>query len=392
MTSIFNLSMPMFLLAFGLGATVDAFYKLVAIPSAAGVVQFIATVAAGATPQQIGAIVWKSIVRGMANPNGLLKEFLELLIAFLTEAEIIESFEDAIPLVGAILQAIGALGVIAEVAETSCELVLSPWTYEYDLVGTHDSLSPFYLTRWIRRDFPVRLQLIKLRLYSTMVLRKCKLLRCRAEHRLAPGPIHGSATRWKCHGQFRIVCPGRHSGWPWFPGTKNDVGSSVTITITEDLLPIRTGTTYQHTQKTGLDAQGNHVWSCKLPAPVAPESQSLCQLNPGNPCSFREITVSAVGYVGYGWQSFSTSPCQGASAQLDQLANIPIANSVSGNAQTGYALTPCSLGGAARLIYDPLGRPDSNFYVDTTQDVNVVRQVKFRRPGSTQPARWLGEY
>src|SRR5262249_8091840 len=74
-----------------------------------------------------------------------LGQFVSGFLAFLTTAEVVDGLEDAIPIAGEILQAIGVIGTLAEIAETTAEVLSSPWTYEYDLVGTYDltlSVSP----------------------------------------------------------------------------------------------------------------------------------------------------------------------------------------------------------------------------------------------------------
>jgi hypothetical protein len=93
-----------------------------------------------------------------------------------------------------------------------------------------------------------------------------------------------------------------------------------------------------------------------------------------------------MGYIGYGWQSYSTSDCaSGASGQLDQMANIPGVNGAGGNAQSEYAAMPCALDGPATLVYDPLGRTSVNYYLDTSSQWNVLRQVQLNPPKFSDP-------
>jgi hypothetical protein len=132
-----------------------------------------------------------------------------------------------------------------------------------------------------------------------------------------------------------------------------------------------------------LDAQGNHVWAC-APAPAA--APTACEANPGNLCSFRNITVSSSGYIGYGWQSYNNAGCaSGGAGQLDQMANILLSNDSSGNAQAGYAFTPCALQPGTKLVYDPLGRPDANYYLDVTNGSNLIRQIQLNPPAFADP-------
>jgi hypothetical protein len=111
-----------------------------------------------------------------------------------------------------------------------------------------------------------------------------------------------------------------------------------------------------------------------------------CEANPGNLCSFRNITVSSLGYIGYGWQSYNNAGCaSGGAGQLDQMANIFVSNGSGGNAQTGYATTPCALAPGTKLIYDPLGRPGANYYLDSTNSKNLIRQVQLAPPAFPDP-------
>jgi hypothetical protein len=165
--------------------------------------------------------------------------------------------------------------------------------------------------------------------------------------------------------------------------TSNDVNASPTITITEKRLPITSDTVYSHMQKTTLDPQGNHTWACAAAPAAAPPA---CEANPGNLCSFRDITVSSLGYIGYGWQSYNNAGCaSGSAGQLDQMANIFGSNDSGGNAQTGYAITPCALDPGTSLVYDPLGRPGANYYLDSTNNKNVIRQVQLVPPAFADP-------
>src|SRR5581483_599754 len=112
----------------------------------------------------------------------------------------------------------------------------------------------------------------------------------------------------------------------------------------------------------------------------------VCESSPGNICDFRDIMVNSLGYVGYGWQSYNNSGCtSGGAGQLDQMANIFIANGSNGNAQTGYITTPCGIQPGTKLVYDPLGRPGANYYLDSTSGNNLIRQVQLAPPAFADP-------
>ncbi|MDQ2840306.1 MAG: hypothetical protein M3Y72_04555, partial [Acidobacteriota bacterium] len=360
MTSIFNLSLPALLIAFGIGATVDAAIKTVVIPFAKLIVTEVINAFEGGSQSQIIAIFWRSIVKGITNPSGPLKSFLTAFLEYLVEAEVVEGLTDAIPLVGAILQAIGALGAVAEIAETSVDVVLSPWTYAYALVGTYDLSVTIYHDPKDPTGFPASAATYKVTAIfdnGTPIVTVLNMpgtgVSTLPPVSFANVPLGGKVTITV--GFYTV--DGTHVGHGTTGAVQNTPGTNPTITITEERLPLGPGVLYMHKQKTMLDAQGDHVWACS-PAPAAPEIPSSCQPNPGNICAFRDINYNtSMGYIGYGWQSYNTSACTaGGAGQLDQIANIPGANGPSGNAQTGYATVPCSLQTAAKLVYDPLGR------------------------------------
>jgi hypothetical protein len=395
MTSLFNLSIPALLIAFGLGATVDAFGKTVVVPSLNLFFTEIAARDTGATLTQILTILWRSIVKGLANPSGPLKDFSIRMAKFFADAEVTEAIEDAIPLVDAILQAIGALGALAEITETSCEVVLSPKTYAYQLVGTYDlsvGLKP------AANNFPAAAATYKVTAVFDNGTPHVQTLNMpggttkQLPDVVFPGvPLGGTLTvtvgfyaaDGANAGQGTHV--GHGATGPIANEPPRDPASAPVITVTEDRLPLGPGVMYMHKQRTMLDTQGNRAWHCGS-APVAPVTPSSCEPNPGNLCAFRNITFnSSMGYIGYGWESYNTQGCVSGAGQFDQLANIANANGPGGNAQTGYAASPCGLQGAAKLVYDPLGRPDVNFYLDTTNNLNMLRQVHLNPPKITDP-------
>ncbi|HEY3457850.1 MAG TPA: hypothetical protein VGK64_24935 [Bryobacteraceae bacterium] len=390
-TVIFNMIAPPLLIGLGLGAQTDQFSKDVvikAIGSQLFLTEFFALFS-GATQDQLGTLFWRLIVRAATSGAGLTF-FLQLWAEFFLEAEALAAVEDAIPIVGAILQALGAAGAAAEVAETTVETGLSPWTYQYSLVGTYDlsleiktsnpngfpSTAKTYTVTAIFDDGTPHTQTLSIE--NTGVPKITVTF---------PGvPLGGMVTLtvgfYDQDGtQVGNGTTGSVSNIPPQPGT-----SGPAITITQTPVPLRPCTVYTHKQKTALNSQNEHMW-VQGPAPTAPTNPSACDPAPGNICQFRNIAYnSSMGYIGYGWQSYSNSNCEsGAFGQLDQMANIPGVNGDDGNAQTNYAALPCALGGLARLVYDPIGRVDVNYYLDTTNNVNVLRQVQLDPPKFSDP-------
>ena len=377
LTSIFNLGLPAFMIAIGVATQWPPIVKTVCIP-------FITTAATLLVPliyangKQAGTVAWRSFVRILLNPSGALKAFLAALGAALAEAEITSALLDAIPIVGAILQAVAALSVLAEITETSCEVVLSPKTYQYTLIGQHDltvTISPQ------NNQFPAAAASYQL---TAIFDRGAPFVTNQAFTGGSGGtvsftfhgvPLGGNVTTNVAFYSSDGSLVGHGASAP----VVNDLNAAPSIAITNDLLPITSATQYQHKQKTSLDAQGNHLWIC-APAPGGTEASLVCENSPGSLCSLRNITVSSSNNIGYAWQSFSNASCQaGGQGSLDQVANIPNANGSGGNAQSGYALTRCALTPGVKVVYDPSIGASSNFYVDPAN--NILRQVSLNPPG-----------
>jgi hypothetical protein len=376
-TSVFQLCIPAFMMAIGVAGAFDAMYRIVILPSLNLLITELATAGEGETTAQFLAILWRSIVKGLANPAGPLKLFLTLFGEFLAWAEATTAFIDSIPLIDAIFQAAAALAVEADIAETSIETGLSPWTYAFSLVGTHD-LSLTILPGNPAFPAAAATYTVKAIFDNGTPYVQTLTMPGAGVSQLPPVvfknvPLGGKVT---LSAGF-YAADGTQVGHGATVPLPNETGNNPTLTITQDRLPLNASTIYMHKQKTALDAQSNHLWGCG-PAPAAPSVPSACGTSVGNLCDFRNITFSSsMGYVGYGWQSYSTAACEsGTSGQLDQMANIAIANGAGGNAQGAYGTVPCALGGAANLVYDPLGRSAVNYYVDTTDSANVLRQVQ----------------
>jgi hypothetical protein len=397
MTSLFNLVIPASLIALGIAQDIDVIVKTVFVPLALLVATEIAVGIPNGTPAQAAAIYWRAFVRGAVGPA--LKKFFTLFLPLLASFEVLDSAEDAIPIAGQILQAIGVLGTYAEISETTLEVSSSPWTYEYDLVGTYDlSLAIFPDTSKDPNGFPAAAATYKVTAIfdnGTPYVQTLNMPGTGVKS-LPPVvfqgvPLGGNVVLTV--GFYAVdgtqVGHGTTGSIPNLPPGGNVSGPA--ITITEDQLPINSSTVYQHKQKTGLDAEGNHMWICGAPAPLAPKGPPGCAPNPGNLCSFRNIAYSSgAGNIGYGWQSYHPAACNTGAAQLDQLANIPSVNTGS-NAQAGYAAS-CPLTGPARLVYDPLGRSDVNFYLDTTNNKNILRQIQLNPPQFPGPNQAWGKF
>ena len=379
MTSLFNLVIPAALIGLGVASNVDAFVKQVAAPLALLVAQEIATGVPDGTAAQATAIFWRAFVKGaVGKAMGML---ITAFVEFLTEFEVLDIAEDSIPIAGEIIQAIGVLGTFAEISETTIEVLSSPWTYINNLVGTYDlsvTLNP-----QDQSGFPATAATYTVSAVFDGGAPHLQTLRMPGTNaKTLPAvvfdgvPLGGMVTItvgfYAQDGTH--VAHGTTGSIPNLPpGSSLASSKSPNITVSNVQFPITASTKYQHQQKTVLDGNGNHTWLCTL-VPPSLSAAASCDPAAGNICEYRGIEYNTTfGTVGYGWQSYIKSVCEpNLVAQLDQLAALPNAGS---SVQQEYATVPCPMTGAAKLVYDPLGRADLNFYLDTTGNNNLLRQV-----------------
>lgn len=408
LTTIFNLIVPTLLLGLGLSESVDALVKTVAIPvvnlAATEFIAFMADESQG-TPNfaNMLAIFWRSLVRWMSSGGALkfLATLIPRLAAFIGEAATAAAITNALPLIGAILQAIGALGTLAEITETSCEALLSPWTYQTSLVLTHD------LSLTLRPDpednatpqGADRCQ-VSAMFDSGGTPRVLEMALQERQSQLTlrfPGVPKGGKVSIDASFVQSPTDPSQPHKVLGKASTglvANQADQLADVLITNMRASIGPATRYQHQQKTALRPDGSgrqvHAWDATLPPPSAKQSDMPCA-GPGDLCRLFDITVRqgtalGAGYVGYAWQGFSTGVFDcGSGGQSDsgQLANL---NTDTGNggvrAQAGYAALPCGLA-QPRLAYSLLAHGSANFYLDPAQ--RLVRQVLLDPPAFADP-------
>lgn len=378
LTSIFNLGLPAFMIGIGVAAEFPPIVKKVVIPFITSSASELVPLIFG-NPTQDGTSAWRIFVRALLNPTGLIGSFLTSLGEALAAAEITSALIDAIPIVGAILQAFAAAATLAEITETSCEVMLSPKTYVSTLIGQHDlavTISPetgqqfplassyYQLTATFDRGAPFVTR-------GAAVAGSTDPLKVAFSGVPLGGMVTASVAIYSADGTL----VGNGTSLP----VMNDLNAAPTITFTQVAIPITANTKYQHSQKTSLNAQGQHLWVCSR-APGGTVESLVCENSPGTLCNLRDITTSS-NYIGYVWQSYQTitgAPCQ-TIGSVDRIANIPNANASNGIAQGGYALLDCALVPGAKLVYDPSMAAATNFYVDPA--TRLLRQVTLNPPG-----------
>jgi hypothetical protein len=370
MTFVFNLVIPTLLLGMGATQGIDAFTKGVIVPLANVLAVELVAAKIGADWKQALTIFWRALVRWLASP-GSVKEFAKLfppLMAYISGEEAADAVEDALPLVGEIIQAVAALGTAAEILETSCEIALSPRTYENDLSLTHDlhvtinaqpgslrDADQYTVTAQfdnggtpVTQTVPMRNGADSIPVTFTNVPLGGQVNISASFYKVAAGPNHEHVLLGK--GTTGLV--------------SNAVDTLAPIALTPIRFPLGPNTVYKHRQVTALDAQSNHVWQ-DASAPPKSAPGALSELYG---ITVRQKTASP-GYVGYSWQGQDRS---GNTELQDRMANL----NTDTNAQQGYLKAPFGLPPSRSrtwLAYSLLGQDSANFYLDTT--TGLIRRV-----------------
>lgn len=386
-TTIFNLIAPPVLIAAGAAQNIDLWFKFGVIPL---IQTALAEIFAAASDNDIGFKNLLNIfVRALARTGAAI--FLKIAgtaIGYIAAGEA----EDSIPLAGQIIQGLGAAGAGLELIESSIQVANSPWTYEYDLALTHDltvyikpdenddttpkAANEFAVTALFGNGGTPHVQTIPLPQPLSEVIVKFTDVPLGDVVNVSAAFYQKPSDATSDH----VLLGKATSG-----AVPNTADALDPFGIQEISFPIGPQTTYQHKQKTALDAGGNHVWALAAP-PTTKQSDISCE-GPGSLCDFRSITVrqgtqQAPGYVGYAYQGYSAgvSDCAaGGQGQLDQVANV----NTGEDPQSGYAAASCGLQTGAKLTYNLLGHPTTNnlpgnsttnFYLDSTS--KVIRQVQ----------------
>lgn len=284
--------------------------------------------------------------------------------------------EDAIPFgFGTLIQAVMALGAVAQMVETSAEIANAPWTFVTQIDATHDLKVTLSHDPRDTQGFP------ETATHYTL------LAVCDSGSPAESGPILMPTTtrtqpleytfkNFPSGGKVTVTA-GFYSNTDWLAGTGvtgalDNTLDNVAITIKENLVPLTATTVYTHKQKMGLDANGKHIWIAgRQPAVQAPS----CSNRAGSLCVLQGITVSeAFGAVGYVWQSYSPAVSSfgaGAVSQLYQFANV----SFTDQPEKGWLHSGGGFTSPPRLAYSRTSPISQNFYVDTSASNAVVRRI-----------------
>jgi hypothetical protein len=394
LTLMFNMVVPAALIALGAAVDLTVIQKLVVVPGVNLAFREIALLSidltADSTKKNLFTAFWKALVgqavRGAFKP---IVEFLARIIQRMVQYVVAAELEDAIPIAGQIVEAVTTIGALADIAETTGELIASPPAYESTLVITQD------VTVTIDND-PKDDTLPK---SATLCVVKLLSDAGGAPRVAAVVPDVSKASLSVMfpalpRGGRISITAGFYSGTADAPmarlvgqassGLVPNTSGVHTLVLTEIPVPIEASTVYVHKRKTTIDASGALAWAA-LPAPSA--SADPLSVNPPKSlcderalCDFRGVTVrqgtgSQQGYVGWAYQGQGSS-CAGGDGKVDRLSNIGTAGG------GGYATVKCGLqsgASGAKLVYSLLGRPAQaasalvDFYLDPA--TRLVRGV-----------------
>ncbi|MBC7600307.1 MAG: hypothetical protein H7238_15000 [Polaromonas sp.] len=284
--------------------------------------------------------------------------------------------EDCIPFgIGLALQAVMALGVAAQIAETSAEIANAPWTFVTQVDATHN------LTVTVSHDpadtagFPATATYYTLRaVCDGGSPAESGRIAMPATTRTAP--LSYTFDNLPAGGKVTVtVAFYSDTDWLAGAGSTGAVDNSLdtaAITIKENLVPLTPATQYSHKQKLGRDSNGRHIW---IAGPKPAAQPANCNNVPGSLCNLQGISVSETfGNVGYVWRSYSQGVSSfggGGAGQLYQFANI----SFTEDPESSWLHSGGGFPAPPRLAYSRVSPISQNFYIDTSTGQAIVRRI-----------------
>lgn len=307
--------------------------------------------------------------------------FMEMIAEYVEN----EQVENAIPVIGKLMLAIAAVGLATEIIETSAEVGNSPRTYVDKLKLTHDVTVTVYHDPDDPAGFPAVAD------YYEVLATFDDGTPFTSGKISMPGTTVTSPLVYTFNNsfpyggkvQFSVQFTSTDN---WLAGVGNTLSidntvDSVEITIEENKVLLSSSTVYSHKQKIVLDTSGNHIWQATSTSPSANANSLACGSVDGILCNLVGITASEdYATLGYGWKSYSsevTSCESGGIGQLNQFSSVSFAQ----NPQDSYLKPVCGFSAPARIAYDLMGSKKNNYYLDTTNGKNLVRQIQLELYG-----------
>jgi hypothetical protein len=395
MTGIFNLCLPTFFLALnaaaGVGKMLDALSKdtqeLVEI--APLVLELFADTFEAISFSDPAAFLGVAKAVGEELLSSKSTQLVKFVITYLTEGETQQDLLDAIPVIGGFLAMVLAVGTIAQIAESSAQVLNSPSTYRRDVDLTHDIDVKIVGDPNDAGQWP-----------STATNFKTVLLfdggtPTSLSQQLPTGTVDTQTASFKAVPLGGIVTASvqvySDTGFQVGVASVGPIDNidpmgggplTIDITLTELQVPLTASTVYSHKEVMALDASGNHVWEATTIPPI--QEPSACNNVDGELCELTGITVNTTaGDVGQTFKSASkdvTDCVSGAGGQIHTFSNA----ATTANPQDSFFYSGCGFNQPPRLVYDVVNDRDFNFYLDTSSARTgfrggIIRQVRLTK-------------
>jgi hypothetical protein len=290
--------------------------------------------------------------------------------------------EDCIPFgIGLAIQAVMALGVAAQIAETSAEVANAPWTFVTQVDATHNLTVTLSHDPLDTAGFPATATYYSLRAVCDGGS-PAESGRIAMQTTTRTAPLSYTFKNLPSGGKVTVTAA-FYSDTDWLAGAGStgavdNTQDAVALSIKENLVPLTSTTQYSHKQKLGLDSSGKHIWIAGPRPAVAPLDPSNVS---GSLSELQSIAVSETfGNVGYAWKSYSAGVAafgSGAAGQLYQFANI----SFTEDPQSGWMHSGGGFPSPPRLAYSRSSPISQNFYIDTSTGNSIVRRINMTQVG-----------
>jgi hypothetical protein len=310
---------------------------------------------------------------------------VKFVVGYLTEGETEDDLLDAIPVIGGFLAMVAALGTIAQIAETSTQVLQSPSTYRFEVTLTHDidvviAGDPNNAGSWPSTATHFKVVLLFDGGTPTQLVQDLPGTTVQSQTAFFSAvPLGGQVTasvQVYSDTGFQVA---KASAGPFDNLDPGGGPLTLNLTLTQEQVPLTADTLYSHKEVIVLNEAGEHVWEATATPPT--QEPAGCTPANGQLCALTGITVNTTaGAVGQSFRSANNAVVDctsgGAGGQSDQFSNI----SVTETPQEGYFFSGCGFGAPPRLVYDLVNDPDFNFYLDTSTTSTefqggVIRQI-----------------
>ena len=393
-TLVINIGIPTLLLTLGVGLSSSSFLKSISEDG-----EILLAIAAVLVPMFIAGEMTRGVVQGTI--AGPVCDTANVLIAICIKciprlaAKVFgyagaKEAEEAIPFIGWAVRVLSMIGGIAQLAQTTGEILSSPPVLENTVCI---SMSTTITVQHDPRDFAfpatARKYIVRGIYDGTLVREVCRTLSTTRSDPIVEtfnnipigGTVHFdvwflSDDNWVCGyagtGHWENTDQIGEDGQPvqrWVPESVKNFpaqAGAVNLVLKENLVPLTATTTYHHREKIGY-RNGTHVWLASA-APTATQLNLDTTRNTGLH-ALNGITVSqTAAAVGYSWRTGAPHilPCPGESSSAVSL-NLLQSLSLTQRPNDAWKGPVCGQVAKPAIAYDmmaELGSHNLNFYVD----------------------------